>query len=728
MKPISHFNLPENTNSLYQKEAISSISLTRDVANKINEIIDSLNELSKTDLAWKQTQEGTIRKGVVYIKDNLMNTLDDMISSLKNAGFFEARLEEYVSDLKARLDNLIGSVTEDSELIDIRVGADGKVYPSAGQSVRTNFKSKVDNKLLFENDFAVAQKGEMYARYEGDTTYVSTNSHLFTLEEGYYRIVIPPTNFISCIVAVDNNGELSSNRLTDFVPSENKTTSQKFYIPASLSGVNLRVFMNVSRAEPNVAGEYNGEFYIFKDEKTPKISSYLQNETSILNTSTVLNHINRYYYQDTLNWNYNAEVPAYTQIIIGSVTLPAGAYQLIVGSTNCPAIILIDNSNVRYVDTRANTKFTLTKETELTITANISLATPSPAGDYYINDLCIFDDGDLLPEYLVPKIKTDTSIENGYFVKSQESLASGLTLSLDEKCDVKYNKALIFNGKFETFTGVEVGHGKGAYGGSYVKIDNTNLYVYGNTGSDTLINTYAHNLTISDYITVIIDVGVGVADINIYTSTGYFRQEGVAWEGCNGLISAKSDNTTFNQPVLKWTAKDINKNIWVFGDSYLNAKSEARHPYYLYEMGYKNWLACGYPGANSTAELQSLKSLLKIGRPEILVWCLGMNDGDNGAVNTNWLNSLNEIKSLCDTYNITLILATIPTCPQADNTYKNDVVTLSGYRYIDFNSAVGVNGTSWYAGMLSTDNIHPTELGAKALSRQFVIDVPEITI
>ena len=185
MKTISHFNLPENTNSLYQKEAISSISLTRDVANKINEIIDSLNELSKTDLEWKQTQEGTIRKGVVYIKDNLMNTLDDMLSSLKNAGFFEARLEEYVSDLKARLDNLIGSVSEDSELIDIRVGADGKVYSSAGDSVRTNFKSKVDNKLLFENDFVVAQKGEMYARYEGGTTYVSTNSNLFTLEEGY---------------------------------------------------------------------------------------------------------------------------------------------------------------------------------------------------------------------------------------------------------------------------------------------------------------------------------------------------------------------------------------------------------------------------------------------------------------------------------------------------------------------------------------------------------------
>ena len=35
MKTISHFNLPENTNSLYQKEAVSSISLTRDGLNNI---------------------------------------------------------------------------------------------------------------------------------------------------------------------------------------------------------------------------------------------------------------------------------------------------------------------------------------------------------------------------------------------------------------------------------------------------------------------------------------------------------------------------------------------------------------------------------------------------------------------------------------------------------------------------------------------------------------------
>ena len=36
MNKLEHFILPEQTNQLYEKEAVSSISLTRDVAEKIN--------------------------------------------------------------------------------------------------------------------------------------------------------------------------------------------------------------------------------------------------------------------------------------------------------------------------------------------------------------------------------------------------------------------------------------------------------------------------------------------------------------------------------------------------------------------------------------------------------------------------------------------------------------------------------------------------------------------
>ena len=35
-------------------------------------------------------------------------------------------------------------------------------------------------------------------------------------------------------------------------------------------------------------------------------------------------------------------------------------------------------------------------------------------------------------------------------------------------------------------------------------------------------------------------------------------------------------------------------------------------------------------------------------------------------------------------------------------------------------------GSGWYEGMLHTDNVHPNELGAKALYAQFIADFPEI--
>lgn len=79
MNKIEKFNLPEHTNSLYKDEAISSIGLTHEIAGKINELITAFNSLSEEDLKWKQTQEGTIRKGVLFMKDNLINSLSELL-------------------------------------------------------------------------------------------------------------------------------------------------------------------------------------------------------------------------------------------------------------------------------------------------------------------------------------------------------------------------------------------------------------------------------------------------------------------------------------------------------------------------------------------------------------------------------------------------------------------------------------------------------------------------
>lgn len=141
MEQIKKFMLPEHTNNLYEKEAISSISLTKEVANKINEIIDRINQFEQGDLEWKQTQEGTIRKGILYMKDNLVNSLNELMQLLVDSGFIENRIEGFTDLLSKRLDNLINSLPSDGELRDIRTGADGVVYGNAGNSVRGQFEN-----------------------------------------------------------------------------------------------------------------------------------------------------------------------------------------------------------------------------------------------------------------------------------------------------------------------------------------------------------------------------------------------------------------------------------------------------------------------------------------------------------------------------------------------------------------------------------------------------------
>lgn len=160
MEEIKHFILPEHTNELYKKEAISSISLTKEVASKINELVDAYNELNKGNLAKIHEQDGKIRKGILYMKDNLINSLNDLMDTLKNEGFVDKRIQDNISEvlqnvgiLSQRLDNLIGTVktgstTLDAEIIDGRVGIDGITYNTFGEALRTQLNNLI-NEIYF---------------------------------------------------------------------------------------------------------------------------------------------------------------------------------------------------------------------------------------------------------------------------------------------------------------------------------------------------------------------------------------------------------------------------------------------------------------------------------------------------------------------------------------------------------------------------------------------------
>lgn len=177
-----------------------------------------------------------------------------------------------------------------------------------------------------------------------------------------------------------------------------------------------------------------------------------------------------------------------------------------------------------------------------------------------------------------------------------------------------------------------------------------------------------------------------------------------------------------------WSASAFEQDIWICGDSY-TSNAVDRWVGHIYRNNLDGRIAVmGYSGSKSPEQYVSLCNMLKIHKPKFVVWCLGMNEEDTNAVNPQWKIYLDAVKNLCELYGINLILATIPCVPSIDNTYKNAIVRNSGHRYIDFAKAVNAEntGATWYIGMLSSDNVHPSEMGAKALFYQAISDVPEM--
>lgn len=317
---------------------------------------------------------------------------------------------------------------------------------------------------------------------------------------------------------------------------------------------------------------------------------------------------------------------------------------------------------------------------------------------------------------------------------SAASLASGGELALGTfPVYISKQLCMVFGCKFSTFASVTLGQRNG-----YVTVDSQNVYVYGNlsTGGFGLRQTVAHNLTISNYIRLMLFVeGTKVTDTTmnaslvVSTATGYTVIKLNSWYYTHGGEVYASVGQASTDASIGATCIDFRSPVWAFGDSYFGL-SPARWPYVMRELGYFNYYFEGLGGGTSYDMYHEMERATKFGTPRYLLWCLGMNDQDpdNTTPSANWLAVFGHIKDYCSENGVQLILATIPNTPTRRNYAKNEVVKASGYRYIDFAKAVGAEnaGSSWYTGMLHTDNVHPTELGAQALATQVLIDFPEL--
>ena len=677
--------------------------------------------------------------------------LENMIANM-------VKLSDYNTNnanVSARIDNIIAhnnDTTSNTELVDIRVGADGVTYDSAGTAIRKQFEKKADI-----NETNCFYGLDIFTR--GATNlYPSGNVHM-DYTGGFWKNAISESFYLSpgVYTLLISNIKLGVNAYLEYVGGQNtgdlrilELNRVGFYtFEVTREDLELQFRLLVSNGDESIPGIY-GIYGIVITEGIVNVDKYipeyLTGVDKKLDRKIGKNLFNKnsseiVYYK---HLSHNGDVQESTNYYItGFIPIKPNTDYVLHDTTFGGAHIVFYNNNGMVISAIQGSSFN--SEGTFTTPENASLVRLT--GRITNIDNNQLEEGTVKTTYepytdyvdlqnlekRVDIIEADITVTTSDVKETSiETLSDGEYLTLIHNLDVKKNKTQMFYARVTSFNGLRIGHGETVYGASYIDIDNTNVTIYEYTNEVKTVRTEAHNLTISDFISIVIDVSIN-ADVTIFTSTGSFTISDIGWSGCNGPIFAKSVGSILTDCKLKWTCSDLKSDIWVIGDSYLGLTNPARFPYHLLKLGFDNWLACGFPGAGAYNEKLSVTNLLTMGTPKYIVWTIGMNNLDDGAINTSWLIETQNIITLCKERGIVPILTTIPNTWDTDlnltrdNSYKNAWIKSSGYRYIDFEKAVGSDeGNGWYPGMLSDDGAHPAELGAKALASRFVIDVPEI--
>lgn len=268
-KKIEKFVLSEYTNNLYKKEAGSSIALTRDLADKINELVEAFNSLENYKLEKIHEQDGKISKAIIYMKDNLLHTMDELMQILINRGVIDSKIQEHIGTLIEQVNNLLGKVENgsitsmDAEVIDGRVGYDGTTYINLGESIRKQIEgvikaslNLVDISSYTENAFIRKSNGSIKTEAENyrisdpieitfTKLYFKGNFHAFTdcdLINFYSSNELSEANFISSVTPT-NNKEMNKISIPEGATHFAVCTSTTYYDQTQLyfGGENLKL-------------------------------------------------------------------------------------------------------------------------------------------------------------------------------------------------------------------------------------------------------------------------------------------------------------------------------------------------------------------------------------------------------------------------------------------------------------------------------------------------------
>ena len=409
----------------------------------------------------------------------------------------------------------------------------------------------------------------------------------------------------------------------------------------------------------------------------------------------------------------------------------SGSYDPVSANENAAYIrlTLVGNYSLYYVlypDANGNNPLSAAGSSAA-VTANIN---------YYREQLWKYSNPDIkFDKSVLPELLPAYSLA-GYdgFREQFDSVAAGGNVELDSTKYPTYLKTvhtIVFKaqtmGTLGENDGIRVGVYRNNTSGKAARITATDIRIQRYDAQAGYVNNivFEHGLTITEFVILELNFNWYGGSLRLVSRDGAFYQE---WQYSQYSYTGNAKETSgraFVESTIALTGVKLGQNskcfrepIWFIGDSYTTMSLSRWTEQLVENMKIDNQLIAGYAGAGSDAMEPQLELMLQYGTPKYLVWCLGMND--TFAI---WINFAKKIEMICRDKGITLIYQTIP----KSNSEKDEInlyIRNSGYRYIDFVSAVMRNG-EWFPDM-DADGTHPTTLGAKVLAGQILVDLPEI--
>lgn len=163
LNPLNHHYAIENPASVYDEEAMTALELAGRTTAKVNETVKAFNKLEADTNEHLEKQDRDIETRMED-QDNRLTQMETKqipqtvtveVQDKIDSGEFDNAIDQYAGNLSARVNNLLGKVTEgsttgDAELIDARTNELGQAHTNVGNAIRRNATNvaELSDKLL----------------------------------------------------------------------------------------------------------------------------------------------------------------------------------------------------------------------------------------------------------------------------------------------------------------------------------------------------------------------------------------------------------------------------------------------------------------------------------------------------------------------------------------------------------------------------------------------------